>query len=129
MTMPILRLGLILGTLGFGYVTWASTDAGFPIEIAVVRGMLAFMGLSFVAYVGELVVATAPSAAAGGSADGAADETDAATAEADAERDRDDDEPGDGLNDTNDEMTDAERLAALIQIPSRTSDDDELQAA
>lgn len=60
MAMPILRIGLLLGALGFLYVSWASYDAGFPVEVALVRGVLSFMALGFVAYLGELVVATAP---------------------------------------------------------------------
>ena len=38
----------------------ASILAGFPSEIAIVRGVLAFMAISFVGYLGELVVVTAP---------------------------------------------------------------------
>lgn len=60
--MAILRIGLIVGSLGCVYVAWASERAGFPIEVALVRGMVAFLGLTFVAYLGELVVATAPPA-------------------------------------------------------------------
>lgn len=41
-------------------VTIASSLAGFPPEIAIVRGVLAFMAISFVGYLGELVVVTAP---------------------------------------------------------------------
>lgn len=58
--MVILRLGLIVGSLAFLYVGWASWSAGYPPEVASVRGVVAFMAVTIVAYFGELVVATAP---------------------------------------------------------------------
>lgn len=58
--MLILRAGLYVSiTLGV-YATWASSSAGYPIETAMLRGLLAFMAGSFVAYLAELVVMTAP---------------------------------------------------------------------
>lgn len=60
--MEILRLGLIGGSLAFLFVGWASWSAGFPVEVAAARGTVAFMGVSFIAYLGELVIATAPAA-------------------------------------------------------------------
>ena len=62
--MPILRIGLVGGALCCLYVTWASWSAGFLVEAALLRGLLAFIAMSFVAYLGELVVATAPPASA-----------------------------------------------------------------
>jgi hypothetical protein len=58
--MLILRFGLTIAALGCLVATFESSRAGYPIEIAIVRGLLAFMALSFVAYLGELVIATAP---------------------------------------------------------------------
>ena len=58
--MPILKIGLVGGALACLYVTWASWSAGYQIEAALLRGLLSFMAMSFVAYLGELVVATAP---------------------------------------------------------------------
>ncbi|MCK9486202.1 MAG: hypothetical protein M0R73_05780 [Dehalococcoidia bacterium] len=58
--MLILRAGLYVA-LGFAlYVTWASREAGFPIEVAMLRGLLTFMAVAFVSYLAELVVLTAP---------------------------------------------------------------------
>ncbi len=56
--MGVLRLGLIVAGLAFGYVTWASWAAGYYPEIAMFRGLLAFMAVSFIGYLGELVVST-----------------------------------------------------------------------
>lgn len=58
--MGVLRLGLIVAAFAFVYVTWASWSAGYYPEIAMFRGLLAFMAVSFVGYLGELVVATTP---------------------------------------------------------------------
>ena len=69
--MEVLRIGLILGALAFLYVSWASWDAGYPPEVAALRGGVAFMAVTIVGYLGELVVASAPPrgrAAAGGDA-------------------------------------------------------------
>ena len=44
-----------------GGVSW---NAGYGPEIAVLRGLLAFMAVSLIGYVGELIVATAPPARA-----------------------------------------------------------------
>lgn len=40
--------------------TWMSSTSGYPIEVAMVRGLLAFMAGSLVSYVAELIVMTAP---------------------------------------------------------------------
>lgn len=58
--MGVLRLGLIVAALAFVYVTSASWAAGYYPEIAMFRGLLAFMAVSFIGYLGELVVATTP---------------------------------------------------------------------
>ena len=60
--MGVLRLGLIVAAFAFVYVTWASWAAGYYPEIAMFRGLLAFMAVSFIGYLGELVVATTPQA-------------------------------------------------------------------
>jgi len=56
--MVVMRLGLTVAALGFLIATIGSMRAGYPAEIALVRGLLSFMALSFVAYLGELVVVT-----------------------------------------------------------------------
>ena len=58
--MAVLRLGLTIAALGFLIATIGSVRAGYPLEIALVRGLLSFMALSFVAYLGELIVVTVP---------------------------------------------------------------------
>lgn len=58
--MLILRSGLYVAMALALYTTWASSNAGYPIETAMLRGLLAFMAGSFVAYLAELVVMTAP---------------------------------------------------------------------
>ncbi|MPZ98543.1 MAG: hypothetical protein GEU80_04235 [Dehalococcoidia bacterium] len=60
--MLMMRIGLLAASVAFAFTTWASWDAGFPPELALLRGGLAFMAASFVAYLGELVIATAPPA-------------------------------------------------------------------
>lgn len=58
--MLLLRIGLYAAVLLAVSATWMSTSAGYPVEVAMLRGLVVFMGVSFVAYLGELVVATAP---------------------------------------------------------------------
>ena len=58
--MLILRIGLYLAVAAAAYVVWASYGAGFAIEVAMLRGLVAAMAIAFVAYLGELVVMTAP---------------------------------------------------------------------
>lgn len=60
--MVILRAGLHLSALVALYATWASREAGYAIEVAMLRGLVAFMAVIFVAYLAELVVLTAPPA-------------------------------------------------------------------
>jgi hypothetical protein len=55
-----MKLGLIAGALSTVLVSWLSLEAGFPPEAAILRGLVAFMAVTFVGYLGELVVATAP---------------------------------------------------------------------
>ena len=58
--MLCLFSGLLLGAVVCLFVVGGSIDHGYPIEVAAVRGLVGFMGVSLLAYVGELVVATAP---------------------------------------------------------------------
>lgn len=58
--MPVFRFGLSLAAFGFLYVSWASWSAGYWPEVALLRGLIAFMAVSLLAYAGELIVATAP---------------------------------------------------------------------
>jgi hypothetical protein len=58
--MAVMQLGLTAAAIAFLFVSWASWSAGYGPEIAVVRGLVSFMAVSLLAYVGELVVATAP---------------------------------------------------------------------
>ena len=58
--MLLLRLGLSIAALAFLASFALGTRAGFPPELALVRATLAFMAVSFVAYVGELIISTAP---------------------------------------------------------------------
>lgn len=58
--MLILRAGLYVAVGTAALTTWLSAEAGYPIEVAMVRGLLAFMAASLVAYAAELVVLTAP---------------------------------------------------------------------
>ena len=58
--MLILRIGLYVSLAMGVLATWMSSSTGYPLEVAMVRGVLAFMACSLVAYVAELVVMTAP---------------------------------------------------------------------
>ncbi len=58
--MAVMHLGLVVSALGFLYVGWASWSAGYTPEVAAVRALVAFMALSFVAYIGQLIVVTQP---------------------------------------------------------------------
>ena len=59
-----MRLGLIISAGSFLFVSWASWAAGFPVETAVLRGSIAFIALSFLAYIGGLIAISTPPAAA-----------------------------------------------------------------
>ena len=58
--MLILRIGLYVSIGMAVLATWMSSTSGYPIEVAIVRGLLAFMAGSLVSYVAELIVMTAP---------------------------------------------------------------------
>lgn len=58
--MLILRVGLYVSISLAVLATWTSSSVGYPIEVAMVRGLLAFMAGSLVSYIAELVVMTAP---------------------------------------------------------------------
>ena len=61
--MPVLQLALAFAGVAFLYVSWASWAAGYGPDVAVVRGLIAFMAVSLVGYIGELIIATAPPSA------------------------------------------------------------------
>ncbi len=61
--MPVLQLGLTFAGVAFLYVSWASWAAGYGPDVAVLRGLIAFMAVSLVGYIGELIIATAPPSA------------------------------------------------------------------
>lgn len=58
--MLILRAGLYLAVVVAAWTVWASLGAGYHVETAIVRGLLAFLPVVFVAYLAEIVVVTAP---------------------------------------------------------------------
>ena len=58
--MLVLRFGLTVAALMFLGAFVLGMRAGFPPELALVRAVVAFMAVSFIAYVGELIIATAP---------------------------------------------------------------------
>lgn len=61
--MPFLRFGLNAGAVVVVLATAASWWAGYTVEVALLRGLLAFPLVAFVAFFAELVVATAPAQA------------------------------------------------------------------
>lgn len=61
--MPFLRFGLNAGALVVLLATVASSWAGYTVEVALLRGLLAFPLVAFVAFFAELVVATSPAPA------------------------------------------------------------------
>lgn len=69
--MPMLKLALIVGACASLCVSAASWSAGYPPEIAITRGVGAFMALSFLGFFAELVATrvSVPSAPAGGAAE------------------------------------------------------------
>ena len=58
--MLLMRLGLTLAAVAALLVSVGSWLAGYPTEVAILRGLVAFVGISLVAYLAELVVATTP---------------------------------------------------------------------
>lgn len=61
--MPMLRAALYGAAAASLYVMYVSWHSGFAPEIAVVRGVIAFMVIAFIGYLAELVVSTVPPAA------------------------------------------------------------------
>ncbi len=74
--MLILRTGLYVAVGMAVLATWMSSSSGYPIEVAMVRGLLAFTACSLVSYFAELVVMTAPPPARPARAAATADEDD-----------------------------------------------------
>ncbi len=60
--MPFLRFGLNAGALVVVVATVGSWMAGYTVEVALLRGLLAFPLIAFAAFFAELVVSTAPPA-------------------------------------------------------------------
>lgn len=60
--MPLLRAGLVVAALVCLSTAAASAARGFAVEVAITRGLLAFVGVVAVAYVAEIIVSTAPPA-------------------------------------------------------------------
>jgi hypothetical protein len=58
--VPFLSMALVIGAVSGAFVTGGALDRGFPVEVAMVRGAVAFMAIAFAGYLGELVVVTAP---------------------------------------------------------------------
>ncbi|MFA7250109.1 MAG: hypothetical protein WC273_10820 [Dehalococcoidia bacterium] len=58
--MAFLQMGLIIAAVAGAFVAGGALDAGFPVEVAIVRGAVAFMAVAFAGYLGELVIVTAP---------------------------------------------------------------------
>lgn len=58
--MTLMRIGLYVGVGLAALAAWLSNSAGYPVEAALLRGLIAFMAASLVAYLAELVVMTAP---------------------------------------------------------------------
>ena len=78
--MVVMKFGLYAAALTFMGVTWVSWSVGYTPELALVRGLLAFMAMTAVGYVGAIVVVTAPrvaqtaAAAPGGEQEDAAED-------------------------------------------------------
>ena len=58
--MVLLEVSLVIATSVCFFVAGGALDRGFPIEVALARGLVAFIAVSFMGYLGELVVSTAP---------------------------------------------------------------------
>ena len=57
--MYLLKFALLIGAGACVYVAWASWSAGYPPEIALTRGVIAFMAFSLLGFVGELTASRA----------------------------------------------------------------------
>ena len=55
-----MRVGLLIGAGAALWVALASWLAGYDQEVAILRGVLAWVLVMLVAYVGELIVSTTP---------------------------------------------------------------------
>jgi hypothetical protein len=62
--MPLLRCGLNAGAVLTLVAFGASWMAGYTVEVALLRGLLAFPLVAFAGYFAELVISTAPPATA-----------------------------------------------------------------
>lgn len=58
--MAFLSMALVIGAVTGAFVAGGALDQGFAIEVAMVRGAVAFMAIAFAGYLGELVIVTAP---------------------------------------------------------------------
>ncbi len=58
--MAVLQLGLVLAGVAALVVGAVSWQAGYTPEVAILRGVVACCAVGIVAYIGELVVGTAP---------------------------------------------------------------------
>lgn len=58
--MPFLSVALVIAAVSGAFVSGGAIDRGFPVEVAMVRGVIAFMAVAFAGYLAELVVVTAP---------------------------------------------------------------------
>jgi hypothetical protein len=58
--MAVLQLGLVLAGVAALVVGGVSWQAGYTPEVAILRGVVACCAVGIVAYIGELVVGTAP---------------------------------------------------------------------
>jgi hypothetical protein len=57
--MPVLKLALLAGAGACLYVAWASWSAGYPVELAITRGVGAFVAMAVLGFLGELTIARA----------------------------------------------------------------------
>lgn len=57
--MPLLRFGLNAGAAAVVIASAASWMAGYTVEVALLRGLLAFPLVAFAAFFAELVISTA----------------------------------------------------------------------
>lgn len=58
--MAFLAMALVIGAVSGAFVAGGALDQGFAIEVALVRGVVAFTAIAFAGYLGELVIVTAP---------------------------------------------------------------------
>jgi len=58
--MVMLSIALVIAAIVGAFVAGGALDRGFPVEVAIVRGAVAFALIAFTGYLSELVVVTAP---------------------------------------------------------------------